>query len=138
MIQTLTLRPYGALASLEKSRLPTLVAAGGERASIRFLEFFALRIRKPHTRRAYARAVTDFLDWCEDHAAPSIAAVQPLHVVAWIEGWTRDLSAPTVSSSSPPPSISSTGWYSVHCQGRTSFPGNYSTLIDTPVTSAQT
>ncbi len=31
--------------------LPALVA-GGERAGIRFLEFFAAGIRNPHTRRA--------------------------------------------------------------------------------------
>jgi hypothetical protein len=62
--------------------LPTLMAAAGERAGIRFLEFFASTIRNPHTRRAYAHAVTDFLAWCEEHAVPSISAVQPLHVAA--------------------------------------------------------
>jgi hypothetical protein len=31
--------------------LPVLVAAAGERASMRFLEFFAANIRSPHTRR---------------------------------------------------------------------------------------
>ena len=76
--------------------LPALVVAAGERAEIRFLEFFASIIRNPHTRRAYARAVTDFLAWCEAHDVPSIAAVQPLHVAAWIEGQTREHSAPTV------------------------------------------
>ena len=76
--------------------IPLLIAAAGEQACIRFLEFFASTIRNPHTRRAYARAVTDFLAWCEKHAVPSIAAVQPLHVAAWIEGQTRERSAPTV------------------------------------------
>jgi hypothetical protein len=32
--------------------LPALVAAAGDRASMRFLEFFAAKIRNPHTRRA--------------------------------------------------------------------------------------
>jgi integrase/recombinase XerC len=32
-----------------------LVALADERASMRFLEFFAANIRNPHTRRAYAR-----------------------------------------------------------------------------------
>jgi hypothetical protein len=32
---------------------------------VRFLEFFAANIRNPHTRRAYARAVVEFLAWCE-------------------------------------------------------------------------
>jgi len=76
--------------------LPALVVAAGDRAGTRFLEFFASTIRNPHTRRAYARAVMDFLAWCEDHAVSSIAAVQPLHVAAWIEGQTREHSAPTV------------------------------------------
>lgn len=40
---------------------PGLVAAAGERAGIRFLEFFASAIRNPHTRRAYARAAGEFL-----------------------------------------------------------------------------
>ena len=76
--------------------LPALVAASGERAGVRFLEFFASTIRNPHTRRAYARAVSEFLGWCEDHGVVSIAAVQPLHVATWIEGRTRAQSAPTV------------------------------------------
>ena len=40
-----------------------LVAAAGERAGMRFLEFFAANIRNPHTRRAYARAADEFLAW---------------------------------------------------------------------------
>jgi hypothetical protein len=57
-----------------------LVAAAGERASMRFLEFFAANIRNSHTRRAYARAAEEFLAWCADAGVPSIAAVQPVHV----------------------------------------------------------
>jgi site-specific recombinase XerD len=76
--------------------VPALVTAAGDRASIRFLEFFASTLRNPHTRRAYGRAIADFLTWCEQHAVSSLAAVQPLHVAAWIEGQTRKHSAPTV------------------------------------------
>ncbi|MGG5890703.1 tyrosine-type recombinase/integrase [Falsiroseomonas sp. HC035] len=76
--------------------LPALVTAAGERAGLRFLEFFAAAIRNPHTRRAYARAATDFLVWCEAKASiASLAAVQPLHVATWIEMQTREHSAPT-------------------------------------------
>ena len=84
------------LVRLGPSALPELVTACGERAGIRFLEFFASTLRNPHTRRAYARAVADFLAWCEDHGVASIAAIQPMHVAAWIEGQTRERSAPTV------------------------------------------
>ena len=76
--------------------LPALITAAGERASLRFLEFFAGTIRNPHTRRAYGRAVADFLTWCEAHGVASITAVQPLHVATWIELRTRERSAPTV------------------------------------------
>src|ERR1700686_4253100 len=84
------------LVAINSSSLPTLVAAAGERASMRFLEFFAANIRNPHTRRAYARAADEFLGWCASVGVPSIAAVQPVHVAAWIEAATRELAAPSV------------------------------------------
>src|ERR1700742_2423908 len=77
-------------------RLPALVAAAGERAGMRFLEFFAANIRNPHTRRAYARAADEFLAWCASAGVASIAAVQPVHVATWIEAATRELAAPSV------------------------------------------
>jgi site-specific recombinase XerD len=75
--------------------VPALVAVAGERAALRFLEFFAANIRNPHTRRAYSRAVADFMAWCEGNGVTSITAVQPLHVSAWIEQQTREHAAPT-------------------------------------------
>jgi len=57
--------------------LPALITVAGERASIRFLEFFASIIRNSHTRRAHGRAVAGFLAWCENHGVASIAAVRP-------------------------------------------------------------
>ena len=80
---------------VQAARLPAIVAAGGEGAQVRFLEFFAASIRNPHTRRAYARAVGDFLAWCEGRGVASLAAIQPLHVAAWVEGLTHEHSAPT-------------------------------------------
>lgn len=84
------------LAIYEGIAPPALVIAAGERAGIRFLEFFASAIRNPHTRRAYARAAGDFLAWCASAGVTSIAAVQPLHVASWIELQTQTLAAPTV------------------------------------------
>jgi site-specific recombinase XerD len=75
--------------------LPALVTVAGDRASLRFMEFFGANIRNPHTRRAYMRAVTDFLAWCKDVGVSSIAQVQPLHVAGWVELQTRDHAAPT-------------------------------------------
>src|SRR5208282_2759448 len=76
--------------------LPGLVAVAGERASMRFLEFFAANIRNSHTRRAYGRAAEEFLAWCAGVGVPSIAAVQPVRVATWIEAGTRELAAPSV------------------------------------------
>jgi site-specific recombinase XerD len=82
--------------SLTHLAVSALVAASGERAGLRFLEFFAAGIRNPHTRRAYSRAAADFLAWCEVEAGvASLAAVQPLHVATWIEMQSRDHAAPT-------------------------------------------
>ena len=75
--------------------VPALIAAAGDRAALRFLEFFAGSIRNPHTRRAYGRAAADFCAWCDGNYVPSVTAVQPLHVAAWIEKQTRDHAAPT-------------------------------------------
>jgi site-specific recombinase XerD len=85
-----------ALAIRSSGPLPTLVINAGDRAGIRFLEFFALTIRNQNTRRAYAHAVGEFLTWCAQVGVISITAVQPLHVAAWIELQTQTLSAPTV------------------------------------------
>jgi hypothetical protein len=56
----------------------------GLRARFRFHESFVALIRDPNTRRAYVRAVADFLAGSGDNQVPSLAAVQPLHVAARI------------------------------------------------------
>jgi site-specific recombinase XerD len=47
-----------------------------------------------HAARAYSRAVSEFMTWCEDNGVTSITAA--LHVSAWIEQQTRAHAAPTV------------------------------------------
>ena len=76
--------------------LPALIASADETARRRFLEFFAVTIRNPHTRRAYARAAGDFLAWIAARGVSSLAGVQPLHVAAWIEALGGELAAPSV------------------------------------------
>ena len=85
-----------ALAIRSSGPLPALVINAGERASVRFLEFFASTILNPNTRRAYAHAVGEFLTWCAQVDVISITAVQPLHVATWIQLQTQTLSVPTV------------------------------------------
>ena len=76
--------------------LPALVVRAGGHAQTRFWEFFAANIRNRHTRRAYALAVREFLDWCARAGVASITDVEPLHVAAYIEQLGRERSAPTV------------------------------------------
>ena len=57
----------GIIGNARAHVVPALIAAAGERASLRFLEFFAANIRNPHTRRAYSRAVAEFMAWCDDN-----------------------------------------------------------------------
>ncbi|ENA26555.1 hypothetical protein HMPREF1487_09596 [Pseudomonas sp. HPB0071] len=76
--------------------LPALIHDAGDRAQLRFLEFFTSNIRNPNTGRAYGRAVADFLQWCQEVGVGSITQVQPLHVAAWIELLSQQVSAPTV------------------------------------------
>jgi integrase/recombinase XerC len=78
------------------SGLPAIVAAADGKAQAHFLEFFAATIRNMHTRRAYARGVADFLQWCAARSVVELAQIQPLHVAAWIEELGRDVSVPTV------------------------------------------
>jgi hypothetical protein len=67
-----------ALAGRSSASLPALVINAGERAGIRFLEFFASTIRNPSMRRAYAHAVGEFLTWCAQAGVIWITDVQPL------------------------------------------------------------
>jgi hypothetical protein len=80
------------LVPIASPALPALITAAGERAEMRFHEFFAANIRNPLTRRAYARAADEFLAWCANVGVLSIGAVQPVHVATWIEAGTRELS----------------------------------------------
>jgi site-specific recombinase XerD len=72
------------------------MAGAGERASLRFLEFFAANIRNKNTRAAYARAAAAFLRWCEGQGIAELGRVQPVHVAAYIEQLQAERSAPTV------------------------------------------
>jgi hypothetical protein len=67
------------------SKLPAIIGASGASAQTRFWEFFVSNIRNPHTRRAYGRAVAEFLAWSESQGVASIADVQSLHVGAYVE-----------------------------------------------------
>jgi hypothetical protein len=48
--------------------VPAVVAAAGDQAARRFLEFFAATIRNRDTRMAYYRAVCSFFVWVDTKA----------------------------------------------------------------------
>lgn len=75
--------------------VPALIAAAGDQARRRFIEFFTAHIRNPNTRAAYARAVGRFCDWCERLALP-LPALEPVHIAAYIEALQDDYDPPSV------------------------------------------
>jgi site-specific recombinase XerD len=70
------------LSSAVGQLVPALIAAEGEAAALRFLDFFTANIRNPNTRAAYAVAVRAFFAWLDSkHVAP-LGAVRTHHVSA--------------------------------------------------------
>ena len=76
--------------------VPGIVADAGERATRRFLEFFAANIRNRNTRTAYMHAVGRFFAWCDQNQIGQLADIEPLHVAAYIEALGKDFEKPTV------------------------------------------
>jgi hypothetical protein len=55
----------------------------GERAGLRFIEFFTATIRNRNTRMAYARAVKRFFDWCDEHHL-GLEDIEPIAISAYL------------------------------------------------------
>ena len=86
----------GALTPMPGTHLvPALIAAAGEQAGWRYVEFFTANIRNPHTRRAYARACSRFFAWCENRGL-TLTTIRPYDVATYIEGLQQTHSAPGV------------------------------------------
>jgi site-specific recombinase XerD len=79
-----TNRPPAAPSRVGIDGLPRIIAAAGEGASRRFVEFFVATIRNKNTRLAYARSVRDFLEWCEDRGF-RLGSIEPVVVAAYVE-----------------------------------------------------
>jgi site-specific recombinase XerD len=78
------------------ARAPSLISAAGEKASYRFLEFFAAQIRNPHTRRSYIRATADFMAWLEGRGMADIRQINSVVIALYVEQLQEDYPAPTV------------------------------------------
>jgi hypothetical protein len=56
--------------------VPVLIAAAGERASLRFVDFFTAHIRNPNTRAAYGVAVRSLFTWLEMQGVAELAEIR--------------------------------------------------------------
>jgi site-specific recombinase XerD len=84
-----------AVADAELRLVPALIAAAGDAAGWRYVEFFTANIRNPNTRRAYARACARFFAWCDGRGL-ALATIRPHDVATYIEERQATHSAPDV------------------------------------------
>ncbi|CAB3805699.1 tyrosine-type recombinase/integrase [Pararobbsia alpina] len=75
---------------------PPALFAPDPAASKRFIEFFTANIRNPNTRKAYARAVSDFAAWWDENRLGELQDIEPVHFATYVETLQRRLSAPSV------------------------------------------
>ena len=93
---SLDLVPEAGLAEARTSpTVPPVILLAGPKATKRFFEFFAAHIRNPNTRRAYARAVGQFMSWVEERGL-RLDQLEPIVVAAYVEQLGHERSAPTV------------------------------------------
>jgi site-specific recombinase XerD len=86
----------GALTPMPDGHLvPALIAAAGDQASWRYVDFFTANIRNPNTRRAYNRACQTFFAWCEDRGL-TLTTIRSYDVATYIETRCLTHSAPDV------------------------------------------
>src|SRR5712692_236663 len=95
ILLTDAIAPPPALIRAGLDALPAIVRAQGERASRRFIEFFTANIRNRNTRMAYARAVKQFFDWCDEHRL-ELHEIEAVTVAAYIKQLGNQASKPTV------------------------------------------
>ena len=75
--------------------LPATILRAGPQAAERTVEFFTAQIRNPHTRAAYAAAVTRFFTWCDAHGL-ALTEISPIAVATYIEDIQGRYRAPTI------------------------------------------
>jgi site-specific recombinase XerD len=83
------------LTVLRETTLPALFAPDKD-AARRFVEFFTANIRNPNTRKAYARAASEFAAWCDRNQLTELRDIEPVHVAAYVEALQLRLAAPSV------------------------------------------
>jgi Phage integrase, N-terminal SAM-like domain len=79
----------------DRITVPAIIAELGDDAAKRFLEIFTANIRNKNARAAYARAVAQFLRWC-DGSGIALKDVEPIHVAGYVELLQQRLADPSV------------------------------------------
>jgi integrase/recombinase XerD len=79
----------------ETDHIPAIVSEAGPAARFAWEEFLFGRIRNEHTRRAYRRAILDFLGWCEDQGL-ELHQIAPRDVGIYLDGRTRSTASKKV------------------------------------------
>ena len=101
--KALVLTESGSLPTNETRRgggatvVPAIVAAGGDKAARRFLEFFAVTIDNPNTRAAYFHACRRFFAWSDRREnIEELVDIEPIHVGAWVKLMAGKFEKPTI------------------------------------------
>jgi site-specific recombinase XerD len=76
-------------------QLPAVMPPAGVVTTPLAVEFFTANIRNPNTRRAYARACSQFFAWCENRGL-ALMTIRPFDVATYIESRQATHSAPDV------------------------------------------
>ncbi len=84
MTTDVVLAPKSLPPAFASRPFPAVILQAGPDATRRFVEFFTANIRNPNTRAAYARAVGQFMEWCEAQNL-SLKDLSPFLVAAYIE-----------------------------------------------------
>ena len=75
--------------------LPVIVERAGPAAAERVVEFFTAQIRNANTRAAYAKAVTQFFNWCDERGL-ELDQISAVAVAAYVEELQGVYRAPTI------------------------------------------
>ncbi|HTT76555.1 MAG TPA: tyrosine-type recombinase/integrase [Candidatus Binataceae bacterium] len=84
------------ISSPAPAMLPARLFTPTPKAARRVAEFFTTQINNDHTRKAYFNATRRFAQWCEARGIGELAAVEPIHIAAFIKQLQGKFSPPTV------------------------------------------
>ncbi len=85
--------PAVIVSGVGRVPVPATIAQAGEPAVRRYIQFMTAGIGNRNTRAAYARAASAFFAWCDGFGL-ALAAIEPVHVAAWIETMKDQIDAP--------------------------------------------